>query len=116
MSYAQNGAAIAAAWVTAKAQLATIQADAAQLASDLAALESTLATLGSLGATDVVEWIRRNARQTRLGYVPYVAIDGAGSVPMPAVFLVQPGTTRDTTTVDLRPISVTSTGAWLGLS
>ena len=116
MSYPQNGAAISAAWAAAKAQLATIQADAATLAADLLALEGTITTLASLGATDICEWLRINVRQTRLGYVPYVSPIAGAYVGMERLFAVQPGTQRDLTTVDARPITTTPSAQMFQLS
>src|SRR5882724_1145190 len=110
-----NQAAVLAAWTTAKAQLATIQADAATLCADLAALEPTITTLFNLGASDISEWLRTNVRQTRLGYVPYVSIVGGAYVGMERVFPVQPGTQRDLTTVDTRPITSTQMGQYCQL-
>ena len=113
---AMNQAAVLAAWTTAKAQLATIQADAATLCADLLALETTITTLAGLGATDVAEWLRTNVRQTRLGYVPYVSPIAGAYVGMERVFAVQPGTQRDLTTVDTRPITSTPSGQYCQLS
>src|SRR5579859_3330459 len=106
-----NIAAIQAAWTTAKAQLATVQADAATLAADLLTMEASITALANLGATDISEWLRTNVRQTRLGYVPFVSPIAGASVEMFKVFAVQPGTVRDLTSVDQRPISSTNTGA-----
>jgi hypothetical protein len=111
----QNIAAIQAAWTTAKAQLAQIQTDAATLANDLTALEATCDTLYGYGAGDVVDWLRTQSRQTRFGYQPRISAGGNIAPSLVEVQAPQPGT-RDTTTVDLRPISVTPTGQLCNLS
>jgi hypothetical protein len=110
-----NWAAIQAAWTAAKAQLATVQADANTLAADLAALEATCDTLYSLGAGDVVDWLRQNARQTRLGFQPRVSSGGNTAPQLLSIWAAQPGT-RDLTSVDQRPITTTSTAKVAGLS
>jgi len=111
---APNPAAVQAAWATAKAQLATVQADTNTLAADLAALEATCDTLYSLGAGDVVDWLRLNAIQTRQGFQPRVSAGGNIAPEMLAVWAAQPG--RDLTSVDQRPISSTSSGKFYNLS
>jgi len=111
-----NIAAIQAAWTTAKAQLATVQADAATLTTDLAALEASCDTLYSLGAGDVVDWLRQNARQTRLGYQPRVSSGGNIAPHLLSIWAPDPKPPRDTSSVDARPISSTSTGQLAGLS
>jgi len=108
-------AAIQAAWTTAKAQLATVQADAATLANDLATLEATCDTLYSVGAGDVVDWLRQNARQTRLGYQPRVSAGGNAAPELVAIWAAQPGA-RDLRAVDQRPITTTATGQYAQLS
>lgn len=110
-----NIAAIQAAWTTAKAQLATAQADAATLATDLANLEASCDTLYNLGAGDVVDWLRQNIRQTRLGYQPRVSAGGNIAPQLLSIWAAQPGA-RDTSNVDARPITTTPTGQMAGLS
>jgi len=110
-----SAAAISAAWTTAKAQLATIQADANTLAADLAALETTCDTLYSVGAGDVVDWLRQNARQARLGYLPRVSAGGNAAPELLSIWAAQPGA-RDLRAVDQRPISSTQTGQYVQLS
>ncbi|HKV25617.1 MAG TPA: hypothetical protein VJN93_13570 [Candidatus Acidoferrum sp.] len=105
-----NIAAIQSAWTTAKAQLATVQADLATLASDLASLEASCDTLYNLGAGDVVDWLRTNARQTRLGYRPRISSGGNTAPQMLSVWAPDTPAARDTTSVDSRPISSTPTG------
>ena len=109
-------AAIQTAWTAAKSQLATIQADAATLAADLLAIEATITTLANLGAIDVCEFLRTNIRQTRLGWQPFVSAIAGAYIGMLNVFAVQPGTPRDLTNVDNRPITTTSTGQYAQLS
>lgn len=111
-----NIAAIQAAWTTAKAQLATVQADAATLATDLAALEASCDTLYNLGAGDVVDWLRQNARQTRLGYQPRPSSVGNTAPQLVSVWAPDTKTPRDTSGVDQRTISSTPTGLMAGLS
>ena len=108
-------AAIQAAWTTAKVQLATVQGDANTLANDLAALEATCDTLYNLGAGDVVDWLRQNARQTRLGFQPRVSAGGNTAPHLLSIWAAQPGA-RDLSSVDQRPISSTSTGQMAQLS
>jgi hypothetical protein len=110
-----NIAAIQTAWTTAKAQLATVQADAATLANDLASLEASCDTLYSLGAGDVVDWLRRNAIQTRLGYQPRISSGGNTAQQLLSIWAAQPGA-RDLSSADQRPISSTTTGQNAGLS
>jgi hypothetical protein len=112
---APNKATILAAWTTAKAQLATVQADANTLAADLAALEATCDTLYSAGAGDLVDWLRQNARQTRLGYVPRVSAAGNPAPELLAIWAAQLGA-RDLRAVDQRPVTVTPTAQALQLS
>jgi len=109
-------AAIQTAWTTAKAQLATIQNDAATLAADLLAIEATITTLANLGAIDVCEFLRTNIRQTRLGWQPFVSAIAGAYIGLLNVFAVQPGTPRDLTNVDNRPITSTSTGQYAQLT
>jgi hypothetical protein len=111
-----NIAAIQAAWTTAKAQLATVQADAATLATDLASLEASCDALYNLGAGDVVDWLRRNAIQTRLGFQPRISLSGNTAQQLLSIWAPDPKTPRDTSSVDARPISSTSTGQLAGLS
>jgi|SRR6267378_1691463 len=111
----QNKLAIISAWSTAKAQLATVQGDANTLANDLAALEATCDTLDSLGAGDVADWLRQNARQTRLGYQPRISVTGKSAAQLPSIWAAQPGA-RDLSSVDQRPITTTPTGQFAQLS
>jgi hypothetical protein len=111
----QNKAAIVNAWTTAKAQLATVQGDANTIANDLAALEASCDTLDSLGAGDVADWLRQNARQTRLGYQPRISATGKSAAQLPSIWAAQPGA-RDLSSVDQRPITTTPTGQFAQLS
>ena len=104
-----NIAAIQAAWTAAKAHLATVQADANTLAADLALLEADCDTLYNLGAGDVVDWLRQNAKQTRLGFQPRVSAGGNTAPQMLSIWAAQPGA-RDLSGNDPRPISSTPTG------
>jgi hypothetical protein len=108
-------AAIQTAWTAAKAQLATVKADANTLAADLAALEATCDTLYSLGAGDVVDWLRLNAIQARLGFQPRVSAGGNAAPQVLSVWAAQPGA-RDLSNVDQRPITTTPTGQYAQLS
>ena len=112
---APNPAAVQAAWATAKAQLATVQADTNTLAADLAALEATCDTLYSLGAGDVVDWLRLNAIQTRQGFQPRVSAGRNIAPEMLAVWAAQSGA-RDLSSVDQRPITSTPGGKFYNLS
>jgi hypothetical protein len=112
----QNKAAIQAAWTTAKAQLATILADAATLANDLAALEASCDALYSLNAGDVGDWLRQNARQGRLGFQPRVSSHGDTAPALLSIWAPDPKTPRDTTSVDQRPVTITSTAQSCQLS
>ena len=112
---APNPAAVQAAWATAKAQLATVQADTNTLAADLAALEATCDTLYSLGAGDVVDWLRLNAIQTRQGFQPRVSAGGNIAPEVLAVWAAQSGA-RDLSSVDQRPITSTPSGKFYNLS
>jgi hypothetical protein len=112
----QNKVAIQAAWTTAKAQLATVQADAATLANDLASLEASCDALYSLSAGDVADWLRQNARQTRLGYQPRVSSHGDSAPASLSIMAPDPKTPRDTTSVDQRPVTITSTAQSCQLS
>jgi hypothetical protein len=112
----QNIANIQAAWTTAKAQLATVQADAATLATDLGALEATCDLLSGYGAGDVVDWLRQNARQARLGFLPRVSPGGNIAPHLLAIWAPDTTHARDLTSVDQRLISSTSTGQLAGLS
>jgi len=111
----QNIPAVQAAWTAAKAQLATVQADANTLAADLAALEASCDTLYNLGAGDVVDWLRQNARQTRVGFQPRVSTGGNTAPQLLSIWAAQPGA-RDLSGTDPRPISSTFTGQLAQLS
>jgi hypothetical protein len=111
-----SAAIISATWTTAKAQLATILADAATLATDLAALEASCDTLYSVGAGDIVDFLRQRVRQARLGYQPRPSISGNTAPGMVSVWAPDPKTPRDTTSVDARPITATATGQFCQLS
>jgi len=110
-----NPAAVQAAWTTAKAQLATVKADANTLAADLAALEATCDTLYSFGAGDVVDWLRLNASQARLGFQPRVSAGGNISPQLLSIWAAQSGA-RDLSSVDQRPITSTTSGQFYNLS
>jgi hypothetical protein len=112
----QNITAIQAAWTTAKAQLATVQTDANTLVTDLAALEATCDVLYSYGAGDVVDWLRRNAIQARLGFQPRISACGNTAQQLLSIWAPDLTKPRDTSSVDSRPISTTSTGQLAGLS
>lgn len=106
-----NAPAIQTAWTTAKAQLATVQADLATLANDLAALEASCDTLYSLGAGDVVDWLRLKAVQTRVGFQPRPSVGGNIAPQMLSVWAADPTKPRDLTSVDQRPITSTQSGS-----
>src|SRR6267378_6494367 len=108
-------AAIQTAWTAAKAQLATVKADANTLAADLAALEATCDTLYSLGAGDVVDWLRLNASQARLGFQPRVSAGGNIAPQLLSIWAAQSGA-RDLSSVDQRPITSTTSGQFYNLS
>ncbi len=93
----------------------TVQADANTLAADLAALEATCDTLYNYGAGDVVDFLRQNARQTRLGYLPRVSAGGNTAPELLAIWAAQPGA-RDLRAVDQRLITATPTGQYAQLS
>jgi hypothetical protein len=108
-------AAISAAWTAAKPHLATAQATLATLQANLATLEGDCDALYNLGAGDVVDWLRRNLIQTLLGYLPRVSSGGNTAPQVLSVWAAQPGA-RDTSNVDGRPITSTSTGQYAQLS
>jgi hypothetical protein len=112
----QNIAAVQALWTTLKASLATVQGDLATVANDQATLEGLLIQMANLGATDVSEWVRTKLRQSRVGYVPYVSPVAGANVPIPNVFAVQPGTSRDLSLTDQSLVGATGTGQAAGLS
>lgn len=111
----QNVAAVQSAWTSAKAHLATLQANLATVQSNLATLEADCDTLYSLGAGDVVDWLRTNAKQTLQGFAPRVSPGGNTAPQVLSVWAAQPGP-RDLTSVDQRPISSTATGQWANLT
>jgi hypothetical protein len=115
-SVAQNVAAVQAAWTTAKANLATTKAAFATLLANLLTNEGDITALSNLGATDVSEWLRKNLQQMGVGNQPFISPIAGAYVAIPDVFAIQPGTSRDLTNVDARPISSTLTGATVGLS
>ncbi len=110
-----NAAAIQALWSTVKSQLATVQADLNQAATDAATLEANLDLLYGYGAGDLVDWVRNQYKQTRLGYRQ--RISAGGNVAPFALNVGAPdAAARDTSNVDQRPISSTATGSLLGLT
>lgn len=113
---AQNVAAIQTAWTQAKADLATAKATLATLQTNLGTLEGDCDTLYSLGANDVADWLRTQIRQAAVGYLP--RISAGGNQPPQLVAVQAPDTThaRDLSSVDQRPIGITSTAQLCGLS
>ena len=106
---APNPVAVQNAWSAAKAHLATLQANLATIQANLATLEGDCDTLYNLGVGDVVDWLRTNAKQTRLGFQPRVSAGGNAAPPMLSIWAAQPGA-RDLSGNDPRPISSTPTG------
>lgn len=111
-----NQAAIQTAWTTAKAKLATVQTDLAQLQTDLGAFEAACDTLYNLGASDVVDWLRTQARQSVLGWQPRVSTGGNTAPEIAAVWAPDTTKARDLRAVDQRPISSTTTGQFAQLN
>jgi hypothetical protein len=109
-------AAIQAVWPTAKAHLATAQAALVAAQAALTTLEADCDALYAVGAGDVVDWLRKQLSQTLLGYQPRVSAGGNTAPQVLSVWAPDPKTPRDTSSVDARPITTTSTGQYAQLS
>jgi hypothetical protein len=112
---AQNAAAIQALWPTVKTQMNQVITDENTLATDAATLEGSLDQLYNYGAGDLVDWVRRQVVQGRLGYAPRISTGGNTAPLLLAMWAPQPGT-RDLSNIDQRPVTFTSTAQLLSLS
>ena len=111
-----NVAAVQAAWTTAKSQLAQFKTDIATVQTDLTNLEASRDTLYQLGAADVADWLANQIRQVVLGNFQRISAGGGTPPQVLALFAPDPTHARDTTDVDQRPVTVTATAQWAGLS
>jgi hypothetical protein len=112
----QNAAALIALWPTVKTAMNQVITDANTLAADYAALEASLDQVYGYGAGDLVDWVRRQVVQGRLGYAPRISAGGNTAPLLLAMWAPQPGT-RDLSNVDQRPVATVSlTAQQLGLS
>ena len=113
---APNPAAVTAAWVQAKADLATAKATLATLQTNLGTLEGDCDTLYNLGAVDVVDWLRTQIRQAVLGLQPRPSAGGNTAPQLLSVWAPDTKTPRDLSSVDARPITSTQSGQFYNLS
>lgn len=97
-----NQANVTNLFASAKTQLATVSADVTTVKTDLATLEALRLQLIQNGGNAAAEWLRIQIVNLSKGFVPYVI---PGGTPALTITATEPGTARDLTQTDQRPVS-----------